>query len=252
MSPALALRTRIVCLASLSMLCAATHAAPACRASSGAFGTPVVELYTSEGCSSCPPADRWLSGLDAGPGVVALAFHVDYWDRLGWVDRFAKPEHTRRQAEQQAVTGARFSYTPQVVIDGRDRTDWHALATPPGASSPRTAAVATVAIAIEQRGESFYATVTPGEGAPVRLAAYWAVTEDRHVSAVRAGENQGATLRHDHVVRLYREVPAWAAAAGQRVQLQIGRGDPQFPRRVVFVVTDAASARPLQAVTLGC
>ncbi len=84
----------------------------------------LVELYTSEGCSSCPPADRWLSQLKGQDDVVALAFHVDYWDRLGWKDRFASAEHTQRQAQQQRSNGARFSYTPQVVVNGRDRPSW--------------------------------------------------------------------------------------------------------------------------------
>ena len=91
----------------------------ACTARSAATVPPVVELYTSEGCNSCPPADRWLSKLKADPSVVALAFHVDYWDRLGWKDRFASAAFTARQAEQQASNGARFSYTPQVVVDGQ-------------------------------------------------------------------------------------------------------------------------------------
>ena len=99
-------------------------AAPACSARSGALAPTVVELYTSEGCNSCPPADRWLSRLKADPAVVALAFHVDYWDRLGWKDRFASPLYTQRQAQQQSISGARFSYTPQVIVDGVDRPDW--------------------------------------------------------------------------------------------------------------------------------
>ena len=70
-----------------------------CSARSGEHVTPVIELYTSEGCSSCPPADRWLSSLPVEPAVVPLAFHVDYWDSLGWPDRFARPEFTRRQHE---------------------------------------------------------------------------------------------------------------------------------------------------------
>src|SRR5436190_11160269 len=100
------------------------RALDACTAASTRSVAPVVELYTSEGCNSCPPADRWLSRLKADPNVVALAFHVDYWDRLGWKDRFASAAFTARQAAQQASNGARFSYTPQVVVDGRDRTDW--------------------------------------------------------------------------------------------------------------------------------
>ena len=95
------------------------RAVDACTAASTRQVPPVVELYTSEGCNSCPPADRWLSKLKADPAVVALAFHVDYWDRLGWKDRFASAAFTARQAAQQASNGARFSYTPQVVVDGR-------------------------------------------------------------------------------------------------------------------------------------
>jgi hypothetical protein len=97
--------------------------APVCQARSSAT-TRVVELYTSEGCNSCPPADRWLSGVASAPDTVALAFHVDYWDRLGWKDRFASAAFTQRQSQQQAVNGARFSYTPQVVVDGVDDKDW--------------------------------------------------------------------------------------------------------------------------------
>src|ERR1700709_639060 len=106
-------------IASSMLLSAPAHAMAASSqcpsVQSGALRAPVVELYTSEGCSSCPPADRWLSGFKADPSTVALAFHVDYWDRLGWKDRFASAAFTERQSRQQAVNGARFSYTPQVV-----------------------------------------------------------------------------------------------------------------------------------------
>src|SRR3982751_7104967 len=81
---------------------ASARAGDACTASSPRLAASVVELYTSEGCNSCPPAARWLSRLKDDPAVVALAFHVDYWDRLGWKDRFASPAFTARQAAQQA------------------------------------------------------------------------------------------------------------------------------------------------------
>ncbi|HUG25789.1 DUF1223 domain-containing protein, partial [Piscinibacter sp.] len=111
----LARRGRALGLAAAACAMAAdAAAAPQCSARSGPAAAPLVELYTSEGCNSCPPADRWLSALKDRPGVVALAFHVDYWDGLGWKDRFASPLHTQRQAQQRAVNGARFSYTPQV------------------------------------------------------------------------------------------------------------------------------------------
>ena len=225
--------------------------AAACSASSGRTMAPVVELYTSEGCSSCPPADQWLSRFRADPAVVALAFHVDYWDRLGWKDRFGSPAYTARQAQQQQSNGARFSYTPQVVVDGRDLTDWPSLAVPLAARSGN----APVELTLAREGQRVTASVTPLAGAPRQLAAYWAVTEQGHVSAVRAGENEGATLKHDYVVRTYRPVATWATSAGAPASFAYDlptAADPAHPRAVNLVVVNAETGRPVQAVKLGC
>ena len=241
-------------LLGLSVLATAPAlAAQSCSARSAATITPVVELYTSEGCNSCPPADKWLSRLKAEPSVVALAFHVDYWDRLGWKDRFASPAFTQRQAETQRSSGARFSYTPQVVFDGADRPDWPGI----GASiAARNRPAAPVDVQLVHEGERFTATVTPSAGAPARLAAYWAVTEQAHVSAVKAGENEGVTLAHDYVVREYRPVAAWAAKAeGPAATLQFepaGPADPAHARSVNLVIVNAENGRPVQALKLGC
>ena len=182
--------------------------------------------------------------------MVALAFHVDYWDRLGWKDRFASPAFTARQATQQTSNGARFSYTPQVVVDGRDRTDW------PRASVPAASrATAPVEVALAQRGDRYVATVTPLANAPQRLAAYWAVTEQGHSSAVKAGENQGVTLHHDFVVRDYQPVAAWSVRGGAGETLSFKPATPAdaaYPRSVNLVVVDAATGRPVQAVKVGC
>lgn len=225
-------------------------AANACTATSPRTVAPVVELYTSEGCNSCPPADRWLSGLKAAPEVVALAFHVDYWDRLGWKDRFASAAFTQRQAAQQASTGARFSYTPQVVVDGRDRKDWPSLR-PSTASRPP----ATVSVSMAREGDRVVATVVPSAGAPRHLAAYWAVTEQAHVTTVKAGENEGATLRHDFVVRAYEAAPPWSARVGAAETLRFapaGSAEASHPRSVNLVVVDATTGRPVQALKLDC
>jgi hypothetical protein len=221
-----------------------TAAASVCRAESVGAPPTVVELYTSEGCSSCPPADRWLSTLKGRPDVLALAFHVDYWDRLGWTDRFASPEITARQVALSRSAGSRSVYTPQVVANGQDWRSWPRL--------PRAAAATPVAVTLVREGGSVRATVSAPAGAPARLAGYWAVLEDGHVSRVGAGENAGETLRHDHVVRLYRPLPAWPAAAGLSTALEVSTGVAEHPRRVAFVVSDADSGRPLQAAVLGC
>jgi hypothetical protein len=225
--------------------------ATSCQARSGNQVTPVIELYTSEGCNSCPPADRWLSKLKPDAGAVALAFHVDYWDRLGWKDRFASAQYTERQALQQRSNGARFSYTPQVVVDGADRKDWSDLGAPPATRN----AAATVTLTLARDGPRFAATVVPSSAGPARLAAYWAVTEHGHVTPVKAGENQGVTLRHDHVVREYQPVAAWSADPAAPVSLTFspsGVADPAHPRQVNLVVLDAATGRPVQALKLGC
>ncbi len=235
-------------LLAMTML-APAHAAPACSARSAATVTPVVELYTSEGCNSCPPADRWLSAVQADAPVIALAFHVDYWDRLGWKDRFASPAFTQRQAQQQHSSGARFSYTPQVLINGADRPDW-----PAAVVASRTRLDATVDAQLVRDGNRVTATVTALPGAPARLAAFWAVTEQGHISAVNAGENEGVTLRHDFVVRDYRQISAWASKAdAATLQFDLaGTGDPAHPRQVNLVIVNADTGRPLQAVKLGC
>ena len=226
----------------------ASAATLTCQARSNAVAPVVVELYTSEGCSSCPPADRWLSTLKARPGLLALAFHVSYWDRLGWPDRFASAEATARQHELATLAGSRQVYTPQVVVNGRDWRVWPKL---PG-DNPADNPAAPISLTLTREGETITAQVTATAGGAARLAGYWAVLEDQHVSQVRAGENSGQTLRHDHVVRLYKPVPAWSAALGGSTQLSVSRGAPEHPRRVVFVVTDAATQRPLQAVALAC
>ena len=230
---------------------AAAQSTAACTARSGPAVAPIVELYTSEGCSSCPPADRWLSHFKADTNTLAFAFHVDYWDYIGWKDRFAHPVHSARQGQQQAVNGSRIRYTPQVVVNGQDRPNWPGLAAP--LAVPPTASV--VGLALARDGERVTATVAPLAGAPARLAAWWAVTENGHVSNVRAGENDGETLQHDFVVREYRPVIGWAAQPGTPATLQFTPStpaDPRHPRQVSLVVVDGTSGKPLQALRLGC
>jgi hypothetical protein len=239
-------QTRLTTFFTLALACGAAGAASAavCEARSTAVAPTVVELYTSEGCSSCPPADRWLSTLKGRADVLPLAFHVTYWDRLGWPDRFATPEGTARQHELARLAGSNSVYTPQVVAGGRDWRDWPQL--------PKPAPASGVNVTLARNADIVTATVASSPAGTARLAAYWAVLEDGHQSKVRAGENAGETLKHDHVVRLYQPVPAWAAADGGKAVLQVSRGAIENPRRVVFVVTDAATRKPLQAVALAC
>jgi hypothetical protein len=219
-------------------------AAGSCQAVAASTAPTVVELYTSEGCSSCPPADRWLSTLKGRRDVLALAFHVNYWDQLGWVDRFATPEITARQHQIVRWQGGPYVYTPQVVVNGRDsRAD---------VSLPKATSASPVTVTLSREGERVTAQVGGANAGAARFDAYWAVTEDGYQSKVHTGENAGETLRHDHVVRLYRPIAAWPAAEGTRDELVVSPGVAEHPRRVIFVVTDASTHRPVQAVALAC
>lgn len=248
------------CLAGGGLLLAALLAAAAaraqpaapigrCQAVSAATPPTVLELYTSEGCSSCPPADRWLSSLRGRADVLALAFHVSYWDRLGWPDRFALPEATARQRELAQRAGSRQVYTPQVVANGRDWRDWHREPIP----RPAVVGGGAIRLGLQQEGPVVRVRVDPWlVRADARFSGYWALVEDFHESQVKAGENAGATLRHHHVVRMIQPVPAWLASAGHGGRIEVPAADPRHPRRVVFVVTDEATSRPVQALALAC
>jgi hypothetical protein len=167
----------------------------------------VVELFTAQGCSSCPPADRLLSALgrDAAANVVPLAFHVDSWNTLGWIDPFSKPEWTRRQEFYARLLRARGVYTPQAVIDGGAElvgNDEPAMR----AAIARAAALpaASVALSLRPTAEAVAVTATievPAELRERKLSLMLAVYEVGLETPVKRGENGGRTLRDDYVVR---------------------------------------------------
>ena len=238
---------RFVVLAG-ALSAAVSVAAQTCEARSGPRPPAVVALYTSEGCSSCPPADRWLSTLKPQDNVLALSFHVNYWNHLGWRDPFATKETTARQYQLKEALGGKYVYTPQVVLNGRDHRGWHGQRASSLSGLP--AAVAP-ALRLSRQGSVVTAQVaaTPGSEPAGELAGYWAVLQDGLVSKVTRGENAGEDLRHDHVVSLYQPVPTWKAAQGGSAQLTLPAGSTQ---RVAFVVTNPGLTQPLQALVLHC
>jgi hypothetical protein len=203
---------RIVLIAALGALTATLAQGGPRLSPSGATQPVLVELYTSEGCSSCPPADRLLEELSAdqpiaGAHVVALGEHVDYWDDLGWPDRFSAQAFTARQSKSQRLAfGSSTIYTPQVVVDGVLEA----------VGSDVDAVRAAIARAARQpKAEVRVTTAAPIDGAiPVTVAVdlgatpsdetadvLLAVTEDGLSTDVQGGENRGRTLTHTAVVR---------------------------------------------------
>lgn len=167
----------------------------------------VVELFTSQGCSSCPPADALLSTLADRPEVLALAFHVDYWNRLGWTDPFSGPWATARQTAYAAQMGSSQIYTPQAVIDGRSDV----------VGSDRAAMESAIAAARSEPAVTVVLT-TSGSGLQVAVdptaptdAVLWLIGfDDRHDTPVRRGENAGRTLVDRNVVRSLTRLDGWS------------------------------------------
>lgn len=199
----------LVCLVSMLLMAPAANAAQ-CQAKSGAQRVALLELYTSEGCSSCPPADRLLSGLASqgfGPErMVPMALHVDYWDYIGWADRFAQPAFATRQRDLVRSAGGRTVYTPQFMLNGRDfrgmRGDSLARAV---SEINRLAAGADIQLALNINArESVEVVVTATPRTAGNMALYVALYQHDLSSEVRAGENRGVRLHHDYVVREWR------------------------------------------------
>ena len=178
-----------------------------CSAKSPIHTLPLLELYTSEGCSSCPPADQWLSGLKIGEQkITALAFHVDYWDYIGWKDRFAKASFTERQRKLAGQGGLGFVYTPQFMLNGRDFRNWSDTRLSQSIDNiSKTNAQAELSLNISDaaNGEILVkaAAQTLISEEAKQADIYVAIYENKLSSMVNAGENMGRSLKHDYVVR---------------------------------------------------
>ncbi|HLG87338.1 MAG TPA: DUF1223 domain-containing protein [Alphaproteobacteria bacterium] len=166
----------------------------------------VVELFTSQGCSSCPPADAFLAELATRPGVLALGFHVDYWDKLGWKDPLSATGSTERQHQYAKWFGRRELYTPQMVVDGRrefvgsDRNEINA------AIALRPAAIAPVSFSDDRKS----VTVGAGDGYGKVLLVRYVLTRS---NAVSAGENAGRMATDVDAVTVLKPLGDWKGSA---------------------------------------
>jgi hypothetical protein len=195
----------------LAMICVSFAGAQLdCESHSTPRRVAVIELYTSEGCNSCPPVDRWVSSLAArgfnADRVLPLAFHVDYWDYLGWRDRFAQASFSARQRAQADRGSARFVYTPQLLLNGadfrqpfRDSEFSERLARVNSKVAAAELRLAQRVNAIEVSIELESRVLEPS--AQKFSETYVALLENNLSSEVRAGENIGKVLLHDFVVR---------------------------------------------------
>jgi hypothetical protein len=211
----------------------------------------LLELYTSEGCSSCPPAEAWLSRLTSNPqlwtSVVPIAFHVDYWDNLGWRDRFASPAATQRQRAYAAAWRGDSIYTPGFVLDGREWRDWSGFA-------PGDLPAATFG---QDNAGQLRAVVRDGKSVTVTYRAASRPASSREVSVallgcgvvsnVKAGENGGRSLRHDFVALAF-ESKKLSAGPDPTAAFDLPAPPPDVPTLALAVwVRESARAGVEQA-----
>jgi hypothetical protein len=227
-------------------LVAATDAAPV-EFASGDQRVALIELFTSEGCSSCPPADRWLSSQKTDPDLwkrfAPVAFHVDYWDYIGWQDRFARAEYSDRQRRYAAEGGSRSVYTPGIFTDGRAWLGWRSE----GSISYASATVGDLRLRVE--GRDVAVRFNPIAVDDSELILNIVVLGMNLETRVRAGENKGRTLRHDFAALGMISLPFEAVNGSYRAITRLPATSFQSRHRalVAWVSTSDAQA-PIQAV----
>lgn len=197
------------------------------RGRRGPIGSPpvVVELFTSQGCSSCPPADALIGAMSDEPGVLTLSWHVDYWDYLGWADVFARPEHTARQEAYADAAGERGVYTPQIIIDGQDTLLSLHRAALMAMIDEHAARPPAIMVTAAADGEVHVIDLTPRVAVPggveIALVRY---LPHRSVQ-VKAGENRGRTIDYRNIVVDSELLARWPAREPLRLTVRPGN-DP--------------------------
>lgn len=203
----------------------------------------LLELYTSEGCSSCPPAEAWVSALKnesrLWQDIVPVAFHVDYWDRLGWRDPFASKLWTERQTEYSARWKAESVYTPAFVLDGKE---WH------HGKLPEAATEAPGVLKITVNGDRVSALFGASQGSPDRYDIHVARLGFSLRTNVTAGENNGRKLVHDFVVLGLTNETMGPGAKELQLPAASTKSTPDQRTAVAAWITAPGQIEPIQAV----
>lgn len=210
----------------------------------------LLELFSSEGCSSCPPAEEWVNGLSEAPGLwekfIPVVYHVDYWDSLGWKDPFSSARYTARQKEYAAAWNESTIYTPGMVLNGVDWSEWRRSRAVPGSSG--TAGV----LKLESLGQDhFRLTFQPAQSGAQKWNVHAALLGFGIKSKVLRGENSGLTLEHEFTVLDYMAIEA----QGSPVSAELVLREPGLPKEIQPIrkgvaawITVENESSPVQAV----
>jgi hypothetical protein len=203
------------CVAVAIVAAALLVAAGSNRAARAAEDVPVVvELFTSQGCNTCPPADAYLGELAKRRDVVALSLHVDYWDYIGWKDTLSLGIATDRQRAYASHLGRGFVYTPQMVIDGAAEAVGSHRATVAREIDDARAAAGKIPVRVVYKGNDTMTVSLPDAPSAGKPATVWLVMYDAvHTTDIKSGENGGKQLTYYNVVREFRQIGTWSGKA---------------------------------------
>jgi hypothetical protein len=219
-----------------------------------AFGGPavaqsdpvvVVELYTSQGCSSCPPADAYFADLVRDPSVIPLALHVDYWDYIGWADTFSMHKFTERQQAYARDVGSRTIYTPQMIVGGLDRVEGNNPTVVAGYIHNHLAADRGVVLTLTRNGDEvvIHAVADKVLAAPVKVQLVRYRPEE--TVDIERGENAGKTVTYHNIVTGWDALGDWSGAEPLEMTADVEGSDP-----VVVIMQEAGPAGILAAARL--
>lgn len=186
----------------------------------------VVELYTSQGCSSCPPADEFLANMAMDPLILPLALHVDYWDYIGWKDKFASPKFTSRQKAYAKEFGTRTIYTPQFIVGGIDRVEGNRPEETAALIRKHLSVAHEIGLTLERAGNILVirADALPSlqTKANIQLVRY---TRSETVKIER-GENAGRSIKYYNIVRSWQSLGSWSGKGALEMQAEVMGDDP--------------------------
>ncbi|MFY0690978.1 MAG: DUF1223 domain-containing protein [Paracoccaceae bacterium] len=224
-------------------------AAAAClalfSAERGAADGVVVELYTSQGCSSCPPADALLSQLAERDDVIALSLHVDYWDYLGWKDDLADPSYTERQRAYARHAGSTMIYTPQMIVGGRDMIVGTKAMVLADHIQRHNAAPKPVGVEMSRKGDRFEIRAQALGATPPEMKVQLVRYKRSETVEIQRGENAGKTITYHNVVTSWETIGGWDGAAPLALAAPAAGEAP-----AVVIVQDGTSGPILAAARL--
>src|SRR5581483_3072984 len=210
----------------------------------------LVELYTSEGCSSCPPAESWLSGLKEKPSLwsdfVPVAFHVDYWDYIGWRDKWSSRQYSDRQRDYAGAWGSENIYTPEFVLNGKEWHNWFELKGAPGVSENKTGILKVTS----EDTNHWQVNFIPTDAGKSAFEVNATLLISGLGSNVKAGENRGRHLQHDFAVLRLIKQPLIGKGDGFQgaFTMPVGENSPEGRLALAVWVVRNGSLEPVQAV----